>query len=98
MPHIQIPQQFVCFPKPKGKPGRPPGRKNKVEKITTPQSTSKEFISSSDSDSSPERKKKPEKPPKKEKPEVRKPEVVRKPEISQPPLPQPPPAKKVSNI
>merc|ERR1712083_230109 len=32
-------------PKPKGKPGRPPGRKNKVEKITTPQTTSKEFIS-----------------------------------------------------
>jgi len=40
--------------KPKGKPGRPKGVKNKDKKIIAPQTISKEYLSSSESDSSPE--------------------------------------------
>jgi len=73
--------------KPKGKPGRPKGVKNKDKKIVAPQTISKEYLSSSDSDSSPEtpKKQKSEKPSgshKRDRPDV-------------PATAAPPPAKKV---
>ena len=74
--------------KPKGKPGRPKGVKNKDKKIVAPQTISKEYLSSSDSDSSPEtpKKQKSEKPSgshKRDRPDV-------------PATAAPPPAKKVN--
>ena len=78
--------------KPKGKPGRPKGVKNKDKKIIAPQTISKEYLSSSDSDSSPET---PEKQHKKHKSEKSSGSHKRdRPDV--PTTAAPPPAKKVN--